>query len=82
MRTQESRMRLPALLLVILLVGGMIMPATVAADTETPKLPSHLRLVEDATAQSWTQRPGSQTTGPVQVVVHVDKAPLAMVGKY
>lgn len=82
MRTQESRMRLPALLLVILLVGGMILPATAAADTETPKLPSHLRLVEDATAQSWTQRPGSQTTGPVQVVVHVDKAPLAMVGKY
>lgn len=81
MRTQNWRTG-PALLLVALLIGSLFVPGTATAETSPPKLPSHLRLVEEATAQSWDQVPGSQLTGPLQVVLHIDKAPLATVGKF
>lgn len=81
MRTRKWRTG-PALLLIAVLVSGLVAPGAAIADTNPPKLPSHLRLVDDPTAQSWAQTPGSQLSGPVQVVLHVDKAPLAAVGKF
>lgn len=81
MRTPRSR--IPALLTVALLVITLALPGVAAADATPPvKLPSYLTIVEGAEAQSWAQTPGSQLAGPVQVILHVDRAPLAMVGKY
>lgn len=82
MRTQSSRQSLPTLLLAALLIIGLLTPVAAGAQTESPKLPSHLRLVEEPTTQTWAQTPGSLQSGPVQVVLHIDKAPLAMVGKF
>lgn len=81
MQTSRFRQGVLALLLAVSLIGGLILPNTIHAET-TPPLPSHLRLVTEATAQSWDQKPGSLQTGPVQVLIHIDKAPLAMVGKF
>lgn len=82
MHTHRDRTKLPALLAVALLISALLIPAAAGAETEPPKMPSHLRLVDDASTQTWTQTPGSQLSGPVQVVLHVDKAPLAMIGKF
>ncbi len=81
MQTQRWQRGVLALLLAVSMVGGLVLPNLAVAET-VPPLPTHLRLVEGAAAQSWTQMPGSLQAGPVQVLVHIDKAPLAMVGKF
>lgn len=45
-------------------------------------LPDHVRLVENAGDQTWERTPGSLTTGPIQVLVHINLSPMAMVGRY
>jgi len=44
-------------------------------------LPSHLELVTGAEGQVWDVKPGTLANGTVQLVVHINKAPLAMVGR-
>ncbi|MEM8534022.1 MAG: S8 family serine peptidase [Chloroflexota bacterium] len=66
--------------LVFTAVGTFAQPTTVAAD-EDVLLPSYVRMVEEADAQTWSQQPASEQTGTVAAVVHIRMTPLAMVGK-
>ncbi len=62
--------------------AGVGTTAPVAAGNSSLDLPPYAQLVEGVGDQTWEQTAGSQLTGPVQLVVHINKAPLAMVGKY
>jgi subtilisin family serine protease len=59
-------------------VGQTPAPATAATSLT---LPWYVRLVNNANGQTWDQQPGSRKTGKISVVVHIDMAPLAMVGR-
>lgn len=98
MRNQGRRYMFSILVITLLLFGAIVPGAAAqtgepkdrsgvmleegAVQPAAPKLPSHLQLVEGAADMSWAQTAAGQLTGPVQVVVHVDMAPLAMVGKF
>ena len=76
------RIRIPAMLSVVLLIAILIMTGDTAAQYDSTTLPSHLKIVDGAEAESWSQSTGSLASGPVQLVMHLDRAPLAMVGKF
>jgi subtilisin family serine protease len=63
------------------MMGGLATPRSVAAQT-VPDLPPQFQLIPGADTQTWTQRPTSQKSGPVNVVVHINEQPLATVGRF
>lgn len=44
-------------------------------------LPGHLELVDGAGGQVWDVKPGTLVNGTIQLIVHINKASLAMVGR-
>lgn len=62
------------------LIGTGARPAPVAANSDL-NLPWYVELVQNADSTSWDRTPASQIKGTVSVVVHVNKSPLAMVGR-
>jgi subtilisin family serine protease len=62
-------------------LGGGLLPQPAIAQTSI-NLPWYVQLVENTSGQEWTQKPGSQLTAKVNAVVHINKAPLAMVGRF
>ena len=60
--------------------AGLTRTTPASADTNLA-IPSYTALVENSAAQTWDQKPGSRKTGPVNVVVWINKAPLAMVAR-
>ncbi len=73
--------RLSIAVLLIVTTFSSAFNESVGAVTTNLNLPSYVQLVENADAQSWSQLPGSQKSGPVQIVVHINKSPLGIVGK-
>lgn len=66
-----------------LLAGGLGLGAPGAtASLNALRLPPHLTPVSESGAWAAEQAPGSLQTGTVQMVVHLNLAPLAVVGKY
>jgi subtilisin family serine protease len=68
---------------VTLLLGtwGSVPPNAVVAEPGPLVMPAYAELVDRAATQPWDQQPGSLTTGPTQIIVHLNLSPLAMVGR-
>lgn len=61
--------------------GGLASPAPAAAN-QPPNLPWYTDIVPGSNTETWSQEPDTQLTGPTNVMVHINMAPLAMVGKF
>jgi subtilisin family serine protease len=63
------------------LISGGVTPQPVAAQNGI-NLPWYVQLVENSGTQDWGQKPGSILSGTISAVVHINKAPLAVVGRH
>lgn len=61
--------------------GGLATPAPATAN-EPLNLPWYTGIVPGSDTQTWSQEAASQLTGPTNVIIHINMAPLAMVGRY
>lgn len=71
---------LVSVFLIVASLGGLLGGAPAAAAPSQP-LPWYARLVPVTEGQTWDRQPGSLATGRISVIVHLNMAPLAMVGK-
>jgi subtilisin family serine protease len=78
----KSRRGRAILTLMLAATMALVLSLPRGAIAQSGSAPAHLQLVPNAASQQWTQQPGSRKQGPVQLLVHVDKAPLAMVGRF